>query len=72
MSYDTEPFPGGVIQTISKAVLRKMIEQPPEGVLIHSHTAGIGDPDVVELIAELSAKCRVIAGIGFETDSDDV
>jgi DNA repair photolyase len=72
MSYDTEPFPGGEVSRISQDLLKAMIANPPAALLIHSHTAGIGDPDVVALLRDLSALTPVIAGIGFETDSDNV
>ncbi len=71
MSYDTEPFPGGKICTISRGLLRAMIKMPPAALLVHSHTAHIGHPEVVDLLGELSQATNVIAGIGFETDSDD-
>ena len=71
MSYDTEPFPGGEICRISRELLRHMIEHPPRALLVHSHTANIGLEPVVELLAELSKKTNVIAGIGFETDTDN-
>lgn len=72
MSYDTEPFPGGEICRISRDLLKAMIEHPPGALLVHSHTANIGHPEVVDLLADLSQATDVIAGIGFETDSDDV
>ncbi len=72
MSYDTEPFPGGEVDRISRALLRAMVDLPPAALLIHSHTAAIGDPEVIAILRDLSVQTDVIAGIGLETDSDNV
>ncbi len=70
MSYDTEPFPGGVVDQISRRLLIAMLEQPPAALLLHSHTAGIGDPEVVRILKDVSQCTDLIAGIGFETDAE--
>jgi hypothetical protein len=72
MSYDTEPFPGGIVSQISKDLLKAMLSFPPAALLVHSHTALIGDPAVVAILRDLSQITDVIAGIGFETDSDEL
>lgn len=72
MSYDTEPFPGGIVSEISAKLLKAMTDKPPGALLIHSHTAHIGDEEVVPVIRDVAQATDVIVGIGFETDSDDV
>ncbi|MBP6921348.1 hypothetical protein KBB89_02270 [Candidatus Gracilibacteria bacterium] len=72
MSYDTEPFPGGVVCEISRKILLSMTKKPPAALLIHSHTANIGNDETVALIRDVSQATNVIVGIGFETDSENV
>lgn len=72
MSYDTEPFPGGVVTEISKGILRAMLKYPPAALLVHSHTADVGKSDVVSILADVSQATDLIVGIGFETDAEDL
>ncbi len=71
LSYDTEPFPGGVISDISAKLLRVMTEAPPRSLLVHSHAAHVGDPEIVSLMRDVSQATELIVGIGFETDAED-
>lgn len=71
LSTDTEPFPGeGKISDITYKLLNAMTEMPPDGLLIHSHADFIGAAKNVEILKALSARTNLIAGIGFETDSE--
>ncbi len=71
MSYDTEPFPGGVVSEISTRILRAMVDNPPAALLVHSHTANIGNREVAAVLKDVSQATDLIVGIGFETDSED-
>ncbi|HRH94100.1 MAG TPA: hypothetical protein PKV72_06250, partial [Candidatus Peribacteria bacterium] len=72
LSYDTEPFPGGIISEISAKLLRVMRDHPPAALLIHSHAAHVGHPKIAPLIRDVSQATELIVGIGFETNVDDV
>ncbi len=68
MSYDTEPFPGGVVSEISTLILRAIVENPPAALLVHSHTANIGTNEVADVLKDVSQATKLIVGIGFETE----
>lgn len=72
MSYDTEPFPGGIICEISRKILAAMIKKPPRSLLIHSHTANVAKPETLQIIKEVAQATDLIVGIWFETDIDNV
>ena len=73
LSTDTEPFPGeGNISEITYKLLNAMTEMPPDGLLIHNHADFIGAAKNVEILKALSTRTNLIAGIGFETDSEKI
>ncbi|VVC02970.1 Uncharacterised protein [Candidatus Bilamarchaeum dharawalense] len=73
LSTDTEPVPGkGQISEVTLELLKTMVEHPPDGILVHSHTDVLGNLEFLAVLKALSQATNLLAGIGFDTDSDMV
>lgn len=73
LSTDTEPVPGrGPVADVTYRLLMSMVEHPPDGILVHTHTDVLGDGRFLDVMRALSGKTNLIAGIGFDTDTDNV
>ena len=73
LSTDTEPVPGrNGISKVTYELLKAMVKYPPDGLLVHSHTDVLGDQNFLAVLQDLNQATNLIAGIGFDTDTDQV
>lgn len=73
LSTDTEPVPGrNEISQVTYELLKAMVKYPPNGLLVHSHTDVLGDENFLSVLQNLDQATNLIAGIGFDTDTDEI
>ena len=74
LSTDTEPLPGHDSQVthITRDLLRAMLDEPPKGLILHTHTDVSASDDLLPILKDLSSRTNLIVGIGFETDVEDL
>lgn len=71
LSSSTEPFPPQESRyAITRRVLQAMLEQPPDVLIIQTHSAAV--TDVLALLQALSAVCSVRVHISIESDRDSL
>ena|GEM_PF-2159650 len=78
LSTDTEPLPGDrskeatEITRITRQLLRTMVDHPPEGLILHTHTDVSADDETLAILKDVRDATNLIVGIGFETDTENL
>ena len=71
MSSVTDPYvPQEKSQEITRSVLLEMLERPPDVLVIQTH-ATLVERDI-DIIDELSKRCRLWVSVTVETDMDEL
>ena len=69
MSSSTEPFqPAERKYGVTKAVLAAMIEQPPDELIVQTHSHRV--MDAIDLLTTLSERCKLRVHISIESDRE--
>ena len=69
LSSATEPFPPQEKRFgVTRGVLNAMLEQPPDGLIVQTHSPGV--LDVVETLVSLKLQCNLHVHLSIETDRE--
>jgi DNA repair photolyase len=69
LSSATEPFPPQEARHgITRAVLGAMLDRPPDGLIVQTHSPRVAD--AIDLLVSLAARCDVRVHVSIETDRD--
>jgi DNA repair photolyase len=69
LSSATEPFPPQEARHgVTRSVLGSMLEQPPDGLIVQTHSPRVAD--AIDLLVPLASRCELRVHVSIETDRD--
>lgn len=70
-SSSTDPFvPQEARYHVTESLLRAVLTEPPDELVVQTHSHRVADADTVKLLTELSQRCRLRVHVSIETDLD--
>lgn len=78
LSTDIEPLPWNKdakaqeVTDITNRLLVKMVDHPPAGLILHTHTDISIRDDVLRVLKDVNQSTNLIVWVGFETDTEDL
>lgn len=70
-SSSTDPFvPQEAKFRVTESVLRAMLIEPPDELIVQTHSHRVADSDRMALLKELGQRCRLRVHVSIETDLD--
>lgn len=70
-SSSTDPFvPQESRFHVTESVLRAMLEEPPDELMVQTHSHHVAALNTVQLLSDLSQRCRLRVHLSIETDLD--
>lgn len=70
-SSSTDPFvPQEARFRVTESVLQAMLIEPPDELIVQTHSHRVAEADTISLLSELNQRCRLRVHVSIETDLD--